>query len=76
MKKKINSGNFCMAASVLMAMSPQAAEIYNKDSNKLDLYGKVNASTTSLLTMQDDGGWQLMFVWRRLQRQKLKSTIN
>ncbi|HBA3610888.1 TPA: porin OmpC [Escherichia coli] len=30
------------AASVIMAMSAQAAEIYNKNSNKLDLYGKVD----------------------------------
>ncbi len=33
-------------------MSAQAAEIYNKDSNKLDLYEKLMLSTTSPLTMQ------------------------
>ncbi|EFO1087636.1 porin OmpC [Escherichia coli] len=32
-----------VAVSVLMGMSAQAAEIYNKDGNKLDVYGKVNA---------------------------------
>ncbi|EEU9478385.1 porin [Escherichia coli] len=30
-----------VAASVFLAMSANAAEIYNKNSNKLDLYGKV-----------------------------------
>ncbi|MFO6427324.1 porin [Escherichia coli] len=35
-----------------MAMSAQAAEIYNKDRNKLDLYGKLMLSTTSPLMMQ------------------------
>lgn len=41
--KKITVALSAVAASVLMAMSAQAAEIYNKDGNKLDLYGKVNA---------------------------------
>ncbi len=41
--KKLTVAISAVAASVLMAMSAQAAEIYNKDSNKLDLYGKVNA---------------------------------
>lgn len=41
--KKFTVALSAVAASVLMAMSAQAAEIYNKDGNKLDLYGKVNA---------------------------------
>lgn len=41
--KKITVAISAVAASVLMAMSAQAAEVYNKDGNKLDLYGKVNA---------------------------------
>lgn len=32
-----------VAASVLTVISAQAAEVYNKDSNKLDLYGKIQA---------------------------------
>lgn len=38
--KKLTVAISAVAASVLMAMSAQAAEIYNKDSNKLDLYGE------------------------------------
>lgn len=41
--KKFTVAISAVAVSVLMAMSAQAAEIYNKDGNKLDLYGKVNA---------------------------------
>ncbi|EFJ8857306.1 porin [Escherichia coli] len=41
--KKLTVAISAVAASVLMAMSAQAAEIYNKDNNKLDLYGKVDA---------------------------------
>ncbi|EFM0148119.1 TPA: phosphoporin PhoE, partial [Escherichia coli] len=37
--KKITVALSAVAVSVLMATSAQAAEIYNKDSNKLDLYG-------------------------------------
>lgn len=52
--KKLTVAISAVAASVLMAMSAQAAEIYNKDSNKLDLYGKVNA-TCSSSNDADDG---------------------
>ncbi|WP_174633222.1 porin, partial [Salmonella enterica] len=31
-----------VAAAVMMAGAANAAEIYNKDGNKLDLYGKVD----------------------------------
>lgn len=41
--KKLTVAVSAVAASILMAMSANAAEIYNKDGNKLDLYGKVNA---------------------------------
>ncbi len=41
--KKLTVALSAVAASILMTMSAQAAEIYNKGSNKLDLYGKVNA---------------------------------
>lgn len=53
--EKINSAISAVAASVLMAMSAQAAEIYNKDSNKLDLYGKVNAKHYFSSNDADDG---------------------
>ncbi len=36
MKRKIGSGDPCLLA----AAAANAAEIYNKDGNKLDLYGK------------------------------------
>ena len=71
--KKLTVAISAVAASVLMAMSAQAAEIYNKDSNKLDLYGKVNASTTSPLMMQMMV-ILLMSVWA--SKVKPKSTIN
>lgn len=38
---KLSVAISAVAASVLLAMSSQAAEVYNKDGNKLDLYGKV-----------------------------------
>ncbi len=71
--KKLTVAISAVAASVLMAMSAQAAEIYNKDSNKLDCTEKLMLSTTSLLTMQMMAT-QLMFVWA--SKAKLKSTIN
>ena len=53
--KKITVALSAVAASVLMAMSAQAAEIYNKDGNKLDLYGKVNAKHYFSSSASDDG---------------------
>ncbi|CAK0758157.1 MULTISPECIES: porin OmpC [Escherichia] len=53
--KKITVALSAVAASVLMAMSAQAAEIYNKDGNKLDLYGKVNAEHYFSSSASDDG---------------------
>ncbi|EEZ7156664.1 porin OmpC [Escherichia coli] len=38
---KLSVAISAVAASVLLAMSAQAAEVYNQDGNKLDLYGKV-----------------------------------
>ncbi|WP_340532304.1 porin OmpC [Escherichia coli] len=38
---KLSVAISAVAASVLLAMSAQASEVYNKDGNKLDLYGKV-----------------------------------
>lgn len=71
--KKLTVAISAVAASVLMAMSAQAAEIYNKDSNKLDLYGKVNAKHYFPLTMQMMV-ILLMFVWA--SKAKPKSTIS
>lgn len=71
--KKLTVAISAVAASVLMAMSAQAAEIYNKDSNKLDLYGKLMPSTTFPLTMQMMV-ILLMFVWA--SKAKPKSTIS
>ena len=53
--KKLTVAISAVAASVLMTMSAQAAEIYNKDSNKLDLYGKVNAKHYFSSNDADDG---------------------
>ncbi|ENG3550482.1 porin OmpC [Escherichia coli] len=53
--EKINSGNFCCSCISTDGMSAQAAEIYNKDSNKLDLYGKVNAKHYFSSNDADDG---------------------
>ena len=53
--KKLTVAISAVAASVLLAMSAQAAEIYNKDSNKLDLYGKVNAKHYFSSNEADDG---------------------
>ncbi|HIE1976828.1 TPA: porin OmpC [Escherichia coli] len=53
--KKITVVFSAVTASVLMAMSAQAAEIYNKDSNKLDLYGKVEAKHHFSHSASDDG---------------------
>lgn len=40
MKRRVLS---LMIPALLVAGSASAAEIYNKDGNKLDLYGKVDA---------------------------------
>ncbi len=53
--KKITVALSTVAVSVLMAMSAQAAEIYNKDGNKLDLYGRVNAKHYFSSSTSDDG---------------------
>ncbi len=71
--KKLTVAISAVAASVLMAMSAQAAEIYNKDSNKLDCTGKLMPSTTFPLTMQMMV-ILLMFVWA--SKAKPKSTIS
>ena len=71
--KKLTVAISAVAASVLMAMSAQAAEIYNKDSNKLDLYGKVNANHTSPLMMQM---MVILLMPVLASKVKPKSTIN
>lgn len=47
MKVKVLS---LLVPALLVAGAANAAEIYNKDGNKLDLFGKVDACTTSLTT--------------------------
>ena len=71
--KKLTVAISAVAASVLMAMSAQAAEIYNKTVTSWICTEKLMLSTTSLLTMQMMAT-QLMFVWA--SKAKLKSTIN
>lgn len=71
--KKLTVAISAVAASVLMAMSAQAAEIYNKDSNKLDLYGKLMPSTTSPLMMQM---MVILLMPVLASKVKPKSTIN
>lgn len=70
--KKLTVAISAVAASVLMAMSAQAAEIYNKDSNKLDLYG-IMLSTTSPLMMQM---MVILLMPVLASKVKPKSTIN
>ncbi|EOM8789464.1 porin, partial [Escherichia coli] len=41
--KKMTVALSAVAAAVIFAAGAQAAEVYNKDSNKLDLYGRVTA---------------------------------
>lgn len=52
--KKLTVALSAVAAAILMSGMANAAEIYNKDGNKLDLYGKVdglhyNSLKTSLM---------------------------
>lgn len=47
MKVKVLS---LLVPALLVAGAANAAEIYNKDGNKLDLYGKIDGCTTSLTT--------------------------
>ena len=47
MKVKVLS---LLVPALLVAGAANAAEIYNKDGNKLDLYGKVDGCTISLMT--------------------------
>lgn len=49
MKVKVLS---LLVPALLVAGAANAAEVYNKDGNKLDLYGKVDACTISLTTSQ------------------------
>ncbi|STS83737.1 outer membrane protein N [Klebsiella pneumoniae] len=49
MKRKVLA---LMVPALLMASAANAAEIYNKNGNKLDLYGKLTACITSLTTLQ------------------------
>ncbi|HAW0217927.1 TPA: porin OmpC [Escherichia coli] len=53
--KKLTVAISAVAVSVLMAMHAQAAEIYNKDGNKVDLYGKVNAEHYFSSNSKHDG---------------------
>lgn len=71
--KKLTVAISAVAASVLMAMSAQAAEIYNKDSNKLDLYGKVNAKH---YFSSNDAMMVILLMPVLASKVKPKSTIN
>lgn len=67
MKKSV----VALAVMALGVTSVHAAEIYNKDGNKLDLYGKVKAAHSGLMVlmlMKPTHVW--VFAVRR------KSTIN
>ncbi|MFT2892198.1 hypothetical protein ACMWJ0_16675, partial [Escherichia coli] len=62
--KKLTVAISAVAASVLMAMSAQAAEIYNKDSNKLDLYGKVKeGANKQVISSQADSLIKISRIW-------------
>lgn len=49
MKRKVLA---LMVPALLMASAANAAEIYNKNGNKLDPTGKLTACITSLTTLQ------------------------
>lgn len=55
MMKKLIVVIFVVVVLVLMVMFVQVVEIYNKDSNKLDLYGKVNVKYYFFFNDVDDG---------------------
>lgn len=59
--------------ALLVAGAANAAEIYNKDGNKLDLYGKLLACITSLI-MTATMATKLTRVWA--SKAKLRSTIS
>ncbi|ECA1898247.1 TPA: porin OmpC [Salmonella enterica subsp. enterica serovar Eastbourne] len=53
--KKITVAISAVAGAILMSGMVNAAEIYNKDGNKLDLYGKVEGSHHFTKNPKDDG---------------------
>ena len=52
MKRKVLA---ILVPALLMAGAANAAEMYNKNGNKVDLYGKVDARHTSSYNPGDDG---------------------
>ena len=52
MKRKVLA---ILVPALLMAGAANAAEMYNKDGNKVDLYGKVDARHTFSDNPGDDG---------------------
>lgn len=54
-----------VAAAVMMAGAANAAEIYNKDGNKLDLYGKVDGLHYFSSNHSTDGDLNLIMAYAR-----------
>lgn len=55
--KKMTVALSAVAAAVIFAAGAQAAEVYNKDGNKLDVYGRA----TALHYFSSDKGWEYQF---------------
>ncbi|EAA9298156.1 phosphoporin PhoE, partial [Salmonella enterica subsp. enterica] len=53
--KKLAVALSAVAAAILVSGMANAAEIYNKDGNKLDLYGKADARHQFSKSGSDDG---------------------
>lgn len=53
--KKLTVALSAVAVTVMMAGMADAAEVYNKDGNKLDLYGKVDGLHYFSKDKGDDG---------------------
>lgn len=60
MKRKVLA---ILVPALLMAGAANAAEMYNKDGNKVDLYGKVDARHTFSDNPGDDGDENLCTDW-------------
>lgn len=60
MKRKVLA---ILVPALLMAGAANAAEIYNKNGNKVDLYGKVDARHTFSLTTLVTTAMKPMYRW-------------
>ena len=61
-----------MVMGIVASASVQAAEVYNKDGNKLDIYGKVKAIISVIMTIK----MATRAISVLVLKAKLKLTIN